>query len=176
MKPRGIADSTTYGTVTGFQEAADEMVIPDTILPSQFADLRGEGKNLTPERLLMLAVLRDGIEVLAKTKPGSRCGLGPDSVPPSVVRREAIEWFESEDTEWPYSFVNICHVLNINPEYILRGLKQCKWAPDLPMVNQISYAHHHVTKKKTHKKKARREKYFKERRERLKKKHQFFII
>ena len=33
---------------------------------------------------------------------------------------------ESDDREWPYSFVNICEILNLNPGYLRGGLQQWK--------------------------------------------------
>ena len=32
------------------------------------------------------------------------------------------KWFNSDDVNWPYSFVNICNVLNLEPDYLRRGL------------------------------------------------------
>jgi hypothetical protein len=42
------------------------------------------------------------------------------------LAREAEEWMFSEDTTWPFSFVNICRQLGLEPAYIRRGLKQWK--------------------------------------------------
>jgi hypothetical protein len=41
--------------------------------------------------------------------------------------QEAREWFLSDDHEWPFSFVSICHCLDLNPEYLRRLLRQCDW-------------------------------------------------
>jgi hypothetical protein len=40
------------------------------------------------------------------------------------LAREAESWFFSDDTKWPFAFVNICAVLGFNPEYIRRGLRR----------------------------------------------------
>jgi len=31
-------------------------------------------------------------------------------------------WFSEENTEWPFSFVNICAALGFEPDFIRRGL------------------------------------------------------
>jgi hypothetical protein len=40
------------------------------------------------------------------------------------LAREAERWFFDDDTRWPFSFVNICAVLGLDPEYIRLGLKR----------------------------------------------------
>lgn len=37
--------------------------------------------------------------------------------------REVDEWFAAEDWSWPFSFVNICEVLDLDASYIRTGLK-----------------------------------------------------
>ena len=36
------------------------------------------------------------------------------------------QWLESNDMTWPFSFASICQALDMEPEYLRRGLKQ--WA------------------------------------------------
>jgi hypothetical protein len=43
--------------------------------------------------------------------------------------QEAEEWLFSDDDRWPFSFVNICRVLDLEPEYLRRGLKQWRQRP-----------------------------------------------
>ncbi|MCE2485551.1 MAG: hypothetical protein J4F42_08570 [Desulfurellaceae bacterium] len=40
------------------------------------------------------------------------------------LAQEAEEWFTADDADWPFSFVNICAVLRLEPDYIRRGLKR----------------------------------------------------
>lgn len=65
----------------------------------------------------MRAVLEDAIHCFQKqfVRKGRR-----------VVRlaREAEEWFAADDPCWPFSFVNICAVLGLEPEYIRLGLRR----------------------------------------------------
>ena len=55
-------------------------------------------------------------------------------VGPVLLHREAEledgfdvdQWLESNDMTWPFSFASICQALDMEPEYLRRGLKQ--WA------------------------------------------------
>ena len=65
----------------------------------------------------MRAVLEDAIHCFQKqfVREGRR-----------VLRlaREAEEWLTADDPRWPFSFVNICAVLGLEPEYIRLGHRQ----------------------------------------------------
>jgi hypothetical protein len=37
--------------------------------------------------------------------------------------REIDEWLAADDWSWPFSFVNICAILDLDPDYIRTGLK-----------------------------------------------------
>src|SRR5262245_21458200 len=91
---------------------------PDFMLAEQFFDARRAG--LEGERSLMLAVLRDAVECYQKyalaRDPRGRFEFD-----------EARRWIESQDRDWPYSFENICDVLDIDPVYLREGLE--RYAP-----------------------------------------------
>ena len=91
---------------------------PDTLLPAQyFAAFSREG-GMVRERRLMLAVLQDAVECYQKY------ALARD--PRGVeLFRDASEWIESGERDWPFSYENVCEVLGLNPEYIRKGLS--KW-------------------------------------------------
>jgi len=88
---------------------------PDTLLPSQyFAALRCKGAH-EPERRLVVAVLQDAVDcfqkhVAARDRKARQLFL------------DAEEWISSEDRSWPFSFENVCDLLQINAEYLRRGL------------------------------------------------------
>jgi len=92
---------------------------PEVILPSQFNE-PANAKNIDRgERRLMLAVLEEAVatfqrHVDAKGRHGQR------------VFQEAEEWIQSSDTSWPFAFENICHALDIEPEFLRRGLERWK--------------------------------------------------
>jgi hypothetical protein len=90
---------------------------PELLLPAQFhAGFRNDA-SLCPEKRLMLAVLE------AAVADFQRCAAILDAGGQSLFR-EAVTWFESEDTTWPYSFVNVCQALGLEVTYVLAGLRR----------------------------------------------------
>ena len=72
-----------------------------------------------PSNRLMLAVLEEALVTFRR---------GVDS-PIAEQRRlfhEVDRWVRSNDTDWPFSFENICGCLRIDPDYIRYGLRRCK--------------------------------------------------
>lgn len=90
---------------------------PDALLPAQFyAAFRG-GSGVRGEKRLMLAVLQDALDCYQKyafAKDGHGRQLFSD----------ADEWISCEDRNWYFSFENICETLEINPEYLRRGMQR----------------------------------------------------
>lgn len=84
---------------------------PDIFLPSQFYGSAGLSRKLEGEKRLMIAVLKDAVECLEKYR-GSRTSIG------QIQYQSAIEWVEDTDTEWLFSFNNICDLLGFDPEYL----------------------------------------------------------
>src|SRR5919198_3904175 len=67
------------------------------------------------EEKLMLAVLENAVEcfqkyVFAKDEKGKK------------LFQEAEEWISDKNSDWLYSFENICEVLGLHPDYMRRGL------------------------------------------------------
>ena len=88
---------------------------------SVIADLHGDRPELTanPRNRLMLAVLEEALVTFQR---------GLDS-PKAEQRRhfhEVDRWVSSNDTDWPFSFENICSCLRIDPDYIRGGLRKLK--------------------------------------------------
>lgn len=70
-----------------------------------------------PEVGLIYAVLQDALH----------CFRGLSSKNPRDARRlarEAEEWFFSNDVDWPFSFLNLCAMLGLDPSYIRAGLRR----------------------------------------------------
>lgn len=68
---------------------------------------------------LMLAVLQDAVDcyqkfVTARSRKGQR------------LFSEAEEWILDDGTDWPFSFVTICEVLGLDPQYLREGLARWK--------------------------------------------------
>jgi hypothetical protein len=87
------------------------IIEPDIFLPSQFYGSTGLSRKLEGEKRLMIAVLKDAIECLDKYR-GSRTSAG------QCQYQSAVEWIEETDTEWLFSFTNICDLLGFDPDYL----------------------------------------------------------
>ena len=101
-------------------EDSGRLFEPDTVLSAQFyATYRG-GPYKQPELRLLAAVLEDAISCLTV------------KAPPATARQrkqfdDAWQWFAAEDdSEWIFSFKNICEALGIDPAYLRPGL--IRWA------------------------------------------------
>ncbi|MCS6926593.1 MAG: hypothetical protein NZ578_11900 [Candidatus Binatia bacterium] len=91
----------------------------DLIVPSQFFDRIKPEHSSQPEKRLMLAVMEDAIATFQKSVAG-------ETRRQRRLLKETEEWFNSRDTEWAFSFENICSALEIEPEYLRSGLRRWK--------------------------------------------------
>lgn len=93
------------------------------VLPEQFFGLPHVQAE-RPEATLMRAVLEEALTCFQYQFYIRRAGA-------QQLAREAEEWFFSDATSWPFSFVNICTVLHLDPSYIRLGLR--KWKANWPL-------------------------------------------
>ena len=98
------------------EDPAVTMVEPDTLTPPQFFDRLLTESTLVPEKRLMLAVLEDAIASFQRNFV-------------QAAKRNELEegndveaWLDSDDMSWPFSFASICQALDMEPEYLRRGL------------------------------------------------------
>ena len=92
---------------------------PDTLLPIQYFEAMRRKHLLEGEKRLVLSVLEDAVECFMKcidssTNKGQR------------LFRDAEEWINLEDKKWVFSFDNVCETLDVNPDYLRRGLREWK--------------------------------------------------
>jgi len=92
---------------------------PDTLLPIQYFEAMRKKHLLEGEKRLILSVLEDAVECFMK------CIDSPTSKGQRLFR-DADEWISLEDKHWVFSFDNVCDMLDINPEYMRRGLRKWK--------------------------------------------------
>ena len=92
---------------------------PDTLLPIQYFEAMRRKHLLEGEKRLILSVLEDAVECFMKCIDAS-------SSKGQRLFRDADEWIALEDKHWVFSFDNVCEMLDINPEYLRRGLKDWK--------------------------------------------------
>ena len=109
MKEREHAVDERFGVI--FQ--------PDTLLPSQFFDRVRRRTEHDGERRLMIAVLEDAVDVYRK-QAGARDPRGEQ------LFQEAEAWIDDPDRALLFSFQNICDVLDIDADYLRRGLRAWK--------------------------------------------------
>ena len=67
------------------------------------------------EERLMLAVLQDALKCFQKHASAQY-------VWEKKLFREAQDWIMDKNTGWYFSFENICETLQLNPDYLRRGL------------------------------------------------------
>lgn len=68
-----------------------------------------------PEEKLMLAVLDDAIACFKKYAfARDRKG--------KILFQEAEDWVRETNSDWPFSFVNVCDMLGFAPDYLRQGL------------------------------------------------------
>src|SRR5262245_61870614 len=94
---------------------------PTAVLPEQFFSLPDHHSK--GEAALMYAILEDAFNCFTRQFVDGR-------VRTQRLAQEAEAWFFAEDECWPFSFVNICTVLGINPEYLRKGLR--RWRHQRP--------------------------------------------
>ncbi len=103
----------------GIEERMAGLFVPDTLLPSQFFDRLRRRGEMEGERRLMIAVLEDALDVYRK-QMAARDTHGQQ------LFREAEEWLEDTEANDLFSFENICDVLDLNAQYLRRGLHELK--------------------------------------------------
>ncbi len=79
----------------------------ESILPLQFF----AAPAVSPETRLLRAVLEDGLHVIRRHAASPR-------LRKRRVFRETVAWLRSDDVSWPFSFVNTCHALGIDPDWV----------------------------------------------------------
>jgi hypothetical protein len=91
----------------------------DTLAAQQFHDTYRRKIPQQPEIRLMLAVLEDAINcyqdnIFAVNKKRVQ------------LFKEAEQWFMDDDASWIFSFVSICSILDLEPDYFRVGIR--RWA------------------------------------------------
>jgi hypothetical protein len=87
----------------------------DTLAATQYHDTYRRKIPQQPEMRLMLAVLEDAVNcfqdnIFAVNKKRIQ------------LFKNAEDWFMSDDASWIFSFVSICSLLQLEPDYFRQGL------------------------------------------------------
>ena len=89
----------------------EELCMPDTLSPAQFQELWSGVPERSAEFKLALAVLEQALDDFEKHRQAC-------SNEAQRLYRHAHTWILSNDRRWPYSFVNVCEMLNVCAERI----------------------------------------------------------
>jgi len=87
----------------------------DVLAIQQYREQWQGAGYLQSEKRLMFAVLLDAIECFQKY----------GSLPGPHARRlfeNAEDWIFQNNRDWPFSFINVCEALEIDPGYLRKGL------------------------------------------------------
>lgn len=90
-----------------------------------------ERTQRSPQSRLLWAVLQDGIKTYMKYAAST----DKRSI---RVYNEARDWIMQDDPTWVCSFVNICHILDLHPEYIRDGLERWRSKGDPTSLEQAA--------------------------------------
>ncbi len=97
-----------------------------TALGTQLTD--GNGRGRCPELQLLAAILEDALKVLSHCPLRHRGRAWRDFL-------EARQWLFEDNADWPFSFVNVCDLLGIDPVAVrhrLRPLIEIQTRPPTP--------------------------------------------
>jgi hypothetical protein len=100
------------------EERGGSIFEPDTLLGSQYFDRVRHRPGADGERRLMGAVLEDAVRIYLK-----HAGTAGEQ---DELFRETEEWFEDTSTDRLYAFENVCAVLELDADYLRRGLRARK--------------------------------------------------
>ncbi|MPZ74990.1 MAG: hypothetical protein GEU77_00495 [Deltaproteobacteria bacterium] len=105
----------SYDTGLSMEERVTSLFQPDTLMPDQYLETFRRKLYLEPEKKLLLAVLEDAIACFQKYV-FAKDGKG------KILFQEAEEWILEENTDWLFSFANVCEMLGFEPSYLRDGL------------------------------------------------------
>ena len=98
-------------------EEEQESISLAEIIPVQYSDPVAVRIQSSGEYRLLWAILEDAIDCYFRYADSP-------SVNAQEQFREAEEWIDSPEEEWPCSFNSICLHFQIHPDYFRRGLRE----------------------------------------------------
>ncbi|MGE5219584.1 MAG: hypothetical protein ACM3SP_21495 [Chloroflexota bacterium] len=115
MEPKNYLSNGQAGDSRASPEEAQLFHQPDVLCVDEYLHVYRARPPETPERRLLMALLRDGIDCYLRD-----CFTANRHRKSSF--REAEEWFFSTDDHGVFSLENVCDVLDIDAGYIRRSL------------------------------------------------------
>src|SRR5262245_66568030 len=92
---------------------------PDALMSTKYLESFRLKTPIEPEKMLMLAVLEDAINCFQTNVMAERGRA-------KKLLDETMAWFLDPNDDWTFSFVSICEILHLNPEYVRGGLLRWK--------------------------------------------------
>jgi hypothetical protein len=112
-----IAHQSSYP----WDEKVASLFQPDTLLAAQYFNTLRRKTALESEKRLMLAVLEDAVKCY-QDNAGTAHPKG------KKLFHETEQWIFETDSDWLFSFENVCALLGLDPEYLRAGLLRWKLA------------------------------------------------
>lgn len=121
-QPHNLLQQSSHAEPPDTAGVGSPELLPDAVLPEQFYGFPRNAVHTQSEVALIRAVLDDALncyqkQFITNTQRERR------------LAREAEEWLFSDHDRWAFSFVNVCHALGLEPEYLRRGLKRWRHRP-----------------------------------------------
>ena len=116
VMPQPVTDARSG---RGIDEKVQSIFQVDVLAPVQYYATFRRRLHLSPERILMLAILQDAVTCF-QSYAGSR----HDGK--RRLHLEAESWFLDEDRRHAFSFENVCDALGLNASFLRRGLIRWK--------------------------------------------------
>jgi len=117
--------TTTKNNSRSVEDRLSSLFQPDTLLAEQYLETCRRKTHLEPEKRLMLAILDDAVTCFKKYSSAQK----PKE---KALFQEAEEWIIEKESDWAFSFENICESLGLNPDYVRKGLMQWKEPQERP--------------------------------------------
>jgi hypothetical protein len=113
-------------------QVPESEITPESVLPAQLYEPPLGGARLQPEKRLQLAVLADAVLEFHRWA-------GVERTRGRRLFAEVEDWFASDDTDGPFAFVAICHALQLDPDYIRRGLGRWLTSMGAPATPRLAF-------------------------------------
>jgi hypothetical protein len=103
-----------------FDDVLPPPLEPRALMPAQWFTQRERRNAQSSIRRLMYAILEDAVSVYTSEVRSSR---------QSRTFQQTRRWIDSNDRTWVFSFLRICEALDLDPDYIRRGVRMRAAAP-----------------------------------------------
>ncbi|HEX9263477.1 MAG TPA: hypothetical protein VF977_03840 [Candidatus Binatia bacterium] len=114
----GVSNALDSNSLT-VEEKIASLFQPDMLLSAQYFENLRRKTYFEPEKRLMLALLEDAINcyqdnLVARGSKKKR------------LFEQTEQWILEANSDWVFSFDNVCETLGLNPEYVRQGLLRWK--------------------------------------------------